>query len=34
MKRWVTIGVGLLISAVALYFAFRQMDFSEVWAAV
>src|SRR5258705_5414282 len=34
MKRWITIAVGVLISAVAFFFAFRQMNFNEVWAAV
>jgi glycosyltransferase 2 family protein len=30
MKRWLTIFVGLVISAIALYFAFRQADFGEI----
>ncbi len=34
MKRWITIIGGLLISALALYLAFRQTDFAGVLAAV
>ncbi len=34
MKRWYTLLAGLLISVVALYLAFRQADFGEVWLAL
>jgi uncharacterized protein (TIRG00374 family) len=30
MKRWVTIGIGLIISAVALYFSFRDTNLAEI----
>jgi uncharacterized protein (TIRG00374 family) len=34
MKRWYALLVGLFISAVALYLAFRQADFGEIWLAL
>ena len=34
MRRWITLIVGLLISAVTLYFAFRNTNLAEVELAV